>query len=201
MDQLNAVDLAVLANRDTRRDTIGRAQIGSGMMDDHTQAELELRDAVARDAAAIALIYNQGIEERQATLETDLRSAEERRIWLAGRGHRHPVIVAIRGGEVVGWASLNQFNPRPAYNHVADISVYAARAARGRGVGTALLAALEERARQIGYHKLVLAGFPSNQPALRLYTRRGFRTVGIYREQGLLDGRWVDVILMEKILF
>jgi phosphinothricin acetyltransferase len=116
------------------------------------------------------------------------------------RGERHPVLVGEADGQVVGWASLNQFNPRPAYEHVGDFSVYVARSARGTGVGSALLRALEERARQIGYHKLVLAAFPNNVDGMRLYQRRGFETVGTYHEQGRLDGAWVDVILMEKIL-
>lgn len=161
---------------------------------------METRDARPDDAATIARVYNQGIEDRQATLETEPRTAEERRIWLEGRGPRHPVIVAAYGEEVIGWASLNRFNPRSAYDHVADISVYVERNRRGQGIGTLLLRALEARAREIGYHKLVLAGFPSNEAALQLYRRRGFRTVGVYEEQGFLDGHWVDVILMEKIL-
>jgi L-amino acid N-acyltransferase YncA len=103
-------------------------------------------------------------------------------------------------GQVFGWGSLNQFNPRSAYDHVADFSVYVAREQRGRGVGHALLTALEERARHIGYHKLVLAAFAFNTPGMRLYQRHGFETVGTYHEQGLLDGRWVDVTIMEKIL-
>jgi phosphinothricin acetyltransferase len=164
-------------------------------------AELIVRDANADDAEVIARVYNQGIEDRLATLETVLRTGDERLQWLAARGARHPVLVAEHpGGEVVGWASLNQFNPRPAYDHVADFSVYVAREARGSGVGTVLLAALEERARQIGFHKLVLAAFPTNAAGMRLYSLRGFQVVGTYHEQGLLDGHWVDVILMEKIL-
>ena len=160
-----------------------------------------IRDARPEDAAAIARIYNQGIEDRVATLETELRSADERRQWLLERGPRHPVLVADRDSdEVVGWASLNRFNPRAAYDHVADISVYVDRGARGQGIGDALLTALEERAREIGFHKLVLAAFPTNAAGLRLYQRRGFATVGIYHEQGLLDGRWVDTIVMEKLL-
>ena len=162
---------------------------------------LIIRDATADDAEAIAAIYNQGIEDR-ATLETAARSSDERRQWLAARGPRHPVIVAAQPqtGEIVGWASLNQFNPRAAYDNVADISVYVARSERGTGVGSQLLPELEVRARQAGYHKMVLAGFPWNTPGMRLYERNGFTTVGIYHEQGLLDGQWVDVILMEKIL-
>jgi phosphinothricin acetyltransferase len=159
-----------------------------------------IRDATEADAEAIARIYNQGIEDRVATLETEPRSAEERRQWLADRSARHPVLVACRGDGVVGWASLNRFNPRAAYDHVADISVYVDRAARGQGVGDTLLQALELRAREIGFHKLVLAAIPFNEAGLRLYQRRGFRTVGIYHEQGLLDGRWVDTIVMEKLL-
>ncbi|HET8578668.1 MAG TPA: GNAT family N-acetyltransferase, partial [Methylomirabilota bacterium] len=73
---------------------------------------IAIRPAAERDAPAIATIYNQGIEDRIATLETELRTPEERRQWLATRGPRHPVIVAEAEGEVVGWGSLNPFNPR-----------------------------------------------------------------------------------------
>lgn len=165
-----------------------------------TESGLAIRDASQEDALAIARIYNQGIEDRLATLETELRSPEERAGWLAAREPRHPVLVAVDGHDALGWASLNRFNPRPAYDHVADFSVYVAREARGCGVGNALLAALIERATVIGYHKLVLAAFPHNAAGMRLYARHGFRTVGIYHEQGRLDGRWIDVVIMERLL-
>ena len=162
---------------------------------------MQIRDAVVEDAAAIARIYNQGIEDRCATLETKLRSPEERAEWLLARGPRHPVVIAVDGAGVqLGWGSLNPFNPRAAYDHVVDFSLYVAREQRGRGIGDALLSAVELRARALGYHKMVLAAFPTNAPGMRLYERHGFSTVGIYHEQGLLDGHWVDVIVMEKIL-
>ena len=153
------------------------------------------------DASRIASIYNQGIEDRSATLETELRTSGERAEWLATRDSRHPVLVAVDdAGNVVGWGSLNAFNPRKAYDFVADFSIYVAREQRGRGIGDALLGALEARARTLGYHKMVLAAFPINASGMRLYQRHGFQMVGIYHEQGLLDGQWMDVILMEKIL-
>lgn len=161
---------------------------------------LEIRDARPADAAAICRIYNQGIEDRVATLEMELRTPAERAEWLGARGPRHPVLVAEHDASVLGWASLNRFNPRPAYDHVADLSVYVERLARGRGVGHALLDALVARARRLDYHKLVLAAFPTNKPGIALYHRLGFREVGVYREQGLLDGRWVDVVVMEHLL-
>ena len=140
-----------------------------------------VRQATAEDAEAIAVIYNEGS-------------------WLAARDARHPVVVVESEGVVVGWASLNVFNARDAYRHVADISVYVARDSRGRGAGTMLLQRLVELGRELGFHKLVLAGFPTNAASVALYGRLGFREVGIYREQGLLDGRWVDVLLMERLL-
>ena len=162
--------------------------------------DITVRFATPEDAAAIGIIYNQGIEDRVATLETAPRSADERRQWMAVRGARHPVIVAEQTGSVIGWGSLNPFNPRPAYDHVADFSVYVERGWRGKGVGRRLLERLIALARQLGYHKMVLAAFPSNTPGMALYERVGFATVGVYREQGRLDGAWVDVVIMEKLL-
>lgn len=188
-----------------------------------------VRLATATDAEAICRIYNQGIEDRVATLETELRTPDERRQWLANRDARHPVIVAefvaefidglfadaeparaslgpppaqagLTDPATIGWASLNVFNAREAYRFVADISVYVERGWRGKGVGGALLEKLIELGRAHGYHKLVLSAFPGNTGGMALYAKSGFRTVGIYREQGQLDGKWVDTIIMEKLL-
>ena len=142
---------------------------------------------------AIASLANRDLEHG---LRTTLRRHDPQ---LTDVGRQRAAIVDD-DGSVVGWGSLNAFNPRPAYDHVADFSVYVAREARGRGIGDALLSALENRAPALGYHKLALAAFPHNAAGMRLYERHGFTTVGTYREHGWLDGQWVDVIVMEKIL-
>jgi phosphinothricin acetyltransferase len=162
--------------------------------------DVSIHPATLDDAAAICTIYNQGIEDRIATLETELRTPEERRQWMGGRAARHPVVVAATGGQVVGWGSLNAFNPRPAYDNVVDLSVYVERGWRGRGVGRALLQHLLPLARTLGYHKMVLATFPYNEAGVALYRKMGFSPVGVYHEQGRLDGRWVDVLIMERLL-
>ncbi len=177
-----------------------------------------VRPAVDADAATICEIYNQGIEDRLATLETELRTPQERRQWLTSRGPRHPVIVAettqpdtisnrpptahagLVAPATIAWGSLNQFNPREAYRHVVDLSIYVERGHRGKGVGRVLLVRLVDLARELGYHKMVLSAFPFNAAGMALYEKLGFRTVGVYKEQGLLDGRWVDTIVMEKLL-
>jgi L-amino acid N-acyltransferase YncA len=159
-----------------------------------------IRAATLADAAAICAIFNEGIVDRVATLETELRSPAEREEWLRARSERHPVFVAELDGDVVAWASLNPFNARRAYDHVADFSVYVVRHKRGHRLGERLLRHLLEVAPELGYHKLVLAAFPFNEAGMRLYRRCGFREVGVYKEQGQLDGKWVDVVVMERLL-
>src|SRR5713226_4734242 len=136
-----------------------------------------IRPAVPADADAICTIYNQGIEDRQATLETTLRTPDERVAWLTGRSPRHPVLVA-RHGAVVGWASLNPFNPRPCYEHVADLSIYVASGARGTGVGSLLLDTLIWAAPGLGYLKLALDAFPFRLARCVRYARDRCRTLG-----------------------
>ena len=161
--------------------------------------DIRIRLAQTDDAAAIATIYNQGIRDRVATLETDERSPEERAAWLAARA-APPGVRRRARRQNRGRGVLNLFNPRPAYQWVADFSVYVDGAMRGHGLGGKFLDHLIAEATRLGYHKLVLAAFPFNEAGMRLYQSRGFRTVGIYHEQGQLDGRWVDTIIMEKIL-
>lgn len=161
---------------------------------------MRIRAATAGDADAICAIHNQGIEDRIATLDTTVRTPDGVRSWLAERGPRHPVIVADVEGSVAGWGSLNAFNARAAYDFVADFSVYVERTSRGQGIGRQLLDRLVELARAAGYHKMVLAALARNHAGVGLYTSAGFTRVGIYHEQGLLDGQWVDVVIMEKIL-
>ena len=162
--------------------------------------ELQVRAARFADLPLIQDIHNQGIIDRVATLDTELRTMADTQLWFTRHALRHPVLVAEAGGSIAGWASLNTFNVRPAYQYVADLSIYLARPWRGKGLGARLLSPLIPLARELGYHKIVLSAFPTNTAGMRLYERQGFTTVGIYKEMGLLDGHWVDTILMEKLL-
>lgn len=161
---------------------------------------IAIRLATPADMQAVTAIYNQGIEDRIATLETDAKSEEEVTRWLTERPARYEVIVAESQARILGWAALNPYSHRCAYAGVADLSIYVERGARGKGVGEELLAALEERARACAFHKIVLFTFPFNGAGQGLYRKRGFREVGTFKEQGALEGRPVDVMAMEKIL-
>jgi phosphinothricin acetyltransferase len=176
---------------------VSRPRAASG---DSAAGKIGVREAEAADLAAIRRIYNEGIEDRIATLDEDPKSEADMLAWFGEHGGRFAVLVAERNGEVAGWAALNRYTQRCAYAGVADLSVYVAREARGTGVGSALLESLDEAARERGFHKIVLFTFAFNAAGQRLYHKRGFREVGTFHEQGRLEGRFVDVVAMEKIL-
>jgi phosphinothricin acetyltransferase len=162
--------------------------------------EVRARLATPADAAAIADIYNQGIEERIATFETALRSPHDVEVTLVEKGDRHPTIVVERGGQIVAWATAGPYRARPAYAGVAEHSVYVARHARGTGAGRVALEALAREYEARGFWKLVSRIFPENVASLALHERAGFRTVGVYRRHGRLDGQWRDCVIVEKLL-
>jgi len=162
---------------------------------------LRVRSAQSTDLDAIRRIYNEGIEDRIATLDEEPKNADDIAAWWSVHEGRYRVLVAEGShGEIVGWASLNPYSHRCAYRGVADLSVYVARASRGRGVGSRLLAALERQAKEYRFHKIVLFTLPFNSGGQRLYRKLGYREVGVFAEQGRLDGAFVDVMAMEKIL-
>jgi phosphinothricin acetyltransferase len=160
-----------------------------------------VRSAAPGDIESIRRIYNEGIEDRIATLDEALKSPDDIAAWWANHGERYAVLVAEDdAGSVVGWASLNPYSHRCAYGGVADLSIYVARALRGAGVGSVLLASLERRATELDFHKIVLFALVSNAPGQALYRKHAYREVGVFREHGRLDGIYMDVIAMEKIL-
>jgi L-amino acid N-acyltransferase YncA len=159
-----------------------------------------VRIATSPDAAAIARIYNQGIEDRMATFETEPRTVEQIAAQLVQKGDGHPTVVVERDGRVVAWATVGAYRSRPCYAGAGEHSVYVERGARGTGAGGAALEGLVAACRARGFWKLVSRIFPENTASLRLHERAGFRIVGVYRKHGRLDGEWRDCVIVEKLL-
>ncbi|MBY9079327.1 N-acetyltransferase [Paenibacillus sp. HN-1] len=162
-------------------------------------SDVAIRSAKIEDLESILQIYNQGIEDRIATLETDPKDQVYIQQWFEGHQGRHAVLVAEADHQVVGWASLNPYSHRCAYQGVADLSIYIHRDYRGQGIGSALLPALEEEAARGDFYKIVLFTFPFNQKGQGLYRKLGYREVGVFKDQGILDGERIDVMIMEKV--
>jgi L-amino acid N-acyltransferase YncA len=162
--------------------------------------EIAIRAAQAKDAKDIALVYNHGIQDRIATFETEERDEDDRRRWLGAHDQRHPVLVAEdETAEVVGWASVSAYSQRACYSGVGEYSVYVRRDRRGAGIGSKLLEALIAEASRVGYWKLISRIFVFNESSIRLARRYGFREVGVLQKHGRLDGRWVDVVEVERL--
>lgn len=164
------------------------------------RASFTTRVATAADAAVIAAIYNEGIEDGIATFETEPRTPEQIAAQLHEKGDRYPTLVVEADGRVVAWAGASSYRPRQAYAGVADHSVYVARAARGQGAGRVALDALLREYERRGFWKLVSRIFPENAASLALHERAGFRVVGVYRRHGKLRGRWRDTVIVEKLI-
>ena len=158
---------------------------------------MKARPATPADAAAIAAIYNQGIEDRIATFEIRLRTKDDIRSWFDGR---HPVVVVEGEGELVAFGATFDYRPRGCYAGIAEASIYVERRSRGRGAGRLALEQLLRAAESAGFWKLVSRIFPENTASRALVRSLGFREVGTYHKHGCLDGVWRDVVIVERLI-
>ena len=166
-------------------------------------SEIFIRPARLADAAEIAVVYNQGIRRRNATFETEERSADERRAWLAGKDRRHPTLVATFGAgddaPVVGWVSASDYRSRECYRGIAEFSVYVHDDYQGRKVGRKLMNAFIPACVEAGLWKILSRIFPENMASLALCRAVGFKEVGLYEQHSYLDGVWRDVVIVERL--
>ncbi len=143
---------------------------------------------------AVREIYGEGIATGNATFETELPSWEK---WDSSH-RKDSRLVAVEAGSILGWAALSPVSARRVYAGVAEVSVYVAAQARGRGVGKALLQALIQESEANGVWTLQAGIFPENTPSIALHKNCGFREVGIRRDIGKLGDLWRGVMLLER---
>ncbi len=161
------------------------------------QTALIARIAEPGDCEDIAEIYNQGIDDRIATFETRHRTGAEIERWL---DTRYPVVVVTSDDQVIAFASTSVYRQRECYDGVADFSVYVRRDVRGVGAGRIAMTNLIAVAEEAGFWKLVSRVFTVNKASLGLLASIGFREVGIYRKHARLEGKWHDVVIVERLL-
>jgi L-amino acid N-acyltransferase YncA len=157
---------------------------------------VRIEPMTADDGPAVLEIYGQGIATGNATLET---ATPDWAHWQTS--HRRDCRLVARDGDrrVVGWTALGRYSTREVYSGVAWESVYIDGAARGRGVGTALLAALVTASEEAGVWTLLAGVLVENLASLALHERAGFRRIGVQERMGRdAAGRWRDVVLLER---
>lgn len=158
---------------------------------------MNIRPATPEDGAAIAAIYNQGIEDRIATFETRLRTKADVEMWFDAL---HPIIVVEDEQEIIAFGSTSSYSGRACYAGIAECSVYVKRDKRSRGAGRMALEALLRAAEAAGFWKLTSRVFIENEPSRKLLRSLGFREVGIHEKHAKLDGVWRDVIIVEQVI-
>ncbi len=163
-------------------------------------ADFTIRRATLADAPAIVGIYNEAILTTTATFDTEPKSVEDRTQWLQSHDERHPVLVAVVDGTVVGWACLTQWSERPAYDATAETSFYVHSTHRGRGIGRKLKDAIIQEARVLQYHTLIARIAEGSHESIHLNESAGFIHVGTLRQVGKKFGRLLDVHIMQKML-
>ena len=150
------------------------------------------------DAAAIRDIYNQGIEDRVGTFETQPRTLEQIGAWFEHA--RAFVAVEDAAGALVGYGVAHPYSPRECYRGIAEFSVYIRRDRRGQGVGAVVMGALIAASRDAGLWKLTSRIFPENHASRALMARSGFREIGVHENHGKLDGVWRDNVIVELVI-
>jgi phosphinothricin acetyltransferase len=148
----------------------------------------------ADDAPAVLAVYQAGLDTGQASFET---AAPDWAAFDAGRLAEHRW-VADHGGELLGWVAVTPVSSRAAYAGVVEHSVYVSAAARGRGVGAALLDRLIASTEAAGIWTIQSGVFPENAASLALHRRAGFRVVGTRERIARRHGTWRDVTLLER---
>ena len=162
---------------------------------------MEIRRAVVDDAEAIRAIYNAEVTGSTVTFDLVPRTSQEQVDWLVKRSGAYAVLVAVDDdGALLGFASLSPFRERPAYSTTVEDSVYVDRERRAGGVGRALLEALVETAVAHGFHAMIARIVGGHDASIALHERVGFEIVGTEREVGRKMGRWLDVVVMERLL-
>jgi L-amino acid N-acyltransferase len=159
-----------------------------------------VRLATLADAEAVRAIYNREVTGSTVTFDLVPRSLDDQRAWLAAHAGAHPAVVAVSGEAVIGFGSLSPYRDRPAYATTVEDSVYVDRDLRGRGVGRLLLAELVRLAGLHGFHSVMGRIVGGHDASIALHRSCGFELVGVEREVGRKFGRWLDVVVMQRLL-
>lgn len=159
---------------------------------------MEVRAATAQDAAGIALIYNDAVANTTAIWNDVQVDVANRAAWIAERqAQGFPVLVAVEGEAVLGYASYGPWRPHDGYRRTVEHSVYVSTQARGQGLGVTLMEALIAAAKAQGLHVMVAGIDASNAVSIRLHERLGFAQTGLLPQVGMKFGRWLDLAFLQ----
>ncbi len=157
-----------------------------------------IRAADVEDAAGIAAIYNHHIDQGGRTFDVIHWSAEAV-VQLLAQSPPDGWYVAASETGLLGWASARRFSERHGYRHACETAIYLADQAVGTGVADQLQGCVERHCREHQLHHAVAKIIADNQRSLRFHERHGYERVGVQREIGRLNDRWVDLVILQRL--
>ena len=165
-----------------------------------SRSSAEIRLATLADADAVREIYNLEVTGSTVTFDLVPRTRDAQQEWLREHAGAHPAIVATEDGVVVGFGCLGPYRPRPAYATTVENSIYVRRDQQGLGYGRALLTELVRLGTVHGFHAVMARIVDGHEASIALHQQCGFDLVGVEREVGRKFGRWLDVVVMQRLL-
>ena len=164
--------------------------------------QLQTRQAREDDASPLCEIFNEAVQDRLETFDSEPRAVDDQRLLIAGaeQDPKHPILVAELRNWIAGWAALAPYDNRIALDDIGEVYIYVRRAFRSYGVGRQLIRAIEETAGRLGYRKLIGRILAHNQDGLNLCRATGWREVGRHSAHTRLNDVLRDVILVEHLI-
>jgi len=167
-----------------------------------TRPQLEIRRAREDDAAALCEIFNEAVQDRLETFDSDPRLVEDQLQLIAASeiDLKHPILAADVRNWIAGWVALAPYDNRIALDDIGEVFIYVRRSFRSYGVGRQLMRAIQEEASKLGYRKLIGRILVTNQDGLLLCRATGWREVGRHSAHAHLNGEYLDVMLVEYLI-
>ncbi len=161
-----------------------------------------MRPAREDDAAALREIFNEAVQDRLATFDTEAVSLEEQRRLITAAAHnpRHPILVAELRGWALGWITIQPYDSRPQLEDIGEVIVYVRRSFRNYGVGRQLMKTIQKEAQNLGYRKLIGHVLADNHDSLHLCRVTGWREVGRHAQHARHQDKLRDVMVVEYLL-
>ncbi|MDQ0781920.1 GNAT family N-acetyltransferase [Chryseobacterium sp. W4I1] len=155
----------------------------------------ELREMLPGDEKRVLEIYSEGLDSGIATFETEVPTAEA---WNMEYFNDCRWVLENESNEIVGWCALKPVSKRECYKGVAEVSIYFENTYQGKGLGSVLLKKMILDSESHGFWTLQASIFPENEASIRFHQKNGFRTIGVRKKIGKLNGQWKDIVMMEK---